>query len=153
MMWILYQVFYQIRSWLLMAPHLYKTSMTHCKQWERLQSQKAGNSHLLLEAKKIWVCIINHKKLGISHEIYYSIPRTFLLVKGFGDTELVNVMQKNTLELVLRKSASGNAVLQVGGQNNLANTRFDVISKVQLYYRQHTKFTKWRNLLKIIWLV
>ena len=51
-----------------------------------------------------------------------------MLVKGFGDTELVNVMQKNTLELVLRKSASGNAVLQVGGQNNLANTRLDIIS-------------------------
>ena len=31
-----------------------------------------------------------------SYEIYFSIPRTDLLVRGFGDTEFVNVMQKNT---------------------------------------------------------
>ena len=32
----------------------------------------------------------------ISYEIYFSIPRTDLLVRGFGDTELVNEMLKNT---------------------------------------------------------
>ena len=36
-----------------MVPNLHKTSIVHYKQWEQLQSQKAGNSHLLPEAKKI----------------------------------------------------------------------------------------------------
>ena len=66
-----------------MAPNLYKTRMTLSKQWERLQSQKAGNRNLLAPASKDKNMSLHHESQlpDISYEIKFSLPELTCLLE------------------------------------------------------------------------